>query len=87
MDNFSSRAKGFEAELTRSQELAFRATVRRNKLFGLWAAWRLGLPAGIAAHSYAADVVTADFEEPGDDDVIRKVLLRQIAILNYVNPF
>ena len=74
MESFSNRAKGFEAEFTRKQEQAFRVTARRNKLFGLWAATRLGLPAGEAAQAYAMTVVAADFEVPGDDDVIRKVL-------------
>ena len=74
MESFSDRAKGFEAKFKRDQELAFRITARRNKLFGLWAAARLGLPAGDAAQAYAMTVVAADFEEPGDDDVIRKVL-------------
>jgi hypothetical protein len=74
MNSFSERAKGFEAEFKRNQEMAFRITARRNKLFGLWAAGRLGLPAGDAAQAYAMTVVAADFEAPGDEDVIRKVL-------------
>jgi hypothetical protein len=74
MESFSDRAKGFEAKFKRDQELAFRITARRNKLFGLWAATRLGLPAGDAAQAYAMTVIAADFEAPGDDDVIRKVL-------------
>ena len=74
MESFSDRAKGFEAKFKRDQELAFRITARRNKLFGLWAADRLGLADGEAAQAYAMTVVAADFEAPGDDDVIRKVL-------------
>jgi len=56
-----------------NQELRFRVTARRNRRFGLWAAARLGLPAGEEAEAYAKAVVAADFEAPGDDDVINKV--------------
>jgi hypothetical protein len=73
MKSFSEREKGFEAEFVRNQELAFRITARRNKLFGLWAAPRLGLPAGKAAEAYAKAVMAADFTAPGDADVIAKV--------------
>jgi hypothetical protein len=74
MESFSDREKGFEARFKHDQDRAFRITARRNKLFGLWAATQLGLPAGEAAQAYAMTVVAADFETPGDDDVIRKVL-------------
>jgi hypothetical protein len=73
MKSFTEREKGFEAEFKRNQELRFRVTARRNRLFGLWAAGRLGLPAGEEAETYAKTVVAADFEVPGDDDVINKV--------------
>lgn len=73
MKGFIEREKGFEAEFKRNQELAFRITARRNRLFGLWAAGRLGLPAGEAAEAYARTVVAADFEAPGEADVIAKV--------------
>ena len=72
MRSFEDREKGFEAEFKRNQELAFRVAARRNKLFGLWAAEKLGLPAD-QAESYARTVVEADFEKPGDSDVIEKV--------------
>ena len=74
MDQFSERKKGFEAEFVRNQELAFRITMRRNRLFGLWAAKRLGLPKGDAADAYAETVLAADFDAPGDADIIGKVL-------------
>jgi hypothetical protein len=74
MKSFTEREKGFEAEFKRNQELRFRVTARRNRLFGLRAAARLGLPAGEEAETYAKTVVAADFEAPGDDDVINKVL-------------
>ena len=67
------RQKGFEAAFQRDQELAFRIKARRNRLFGRWAAERLGLPAGEVAEDYAIAVVAADFEMPGDDDVVGKV--------------
>ena len=73
MKSFTERGKGFEAEFKRNQELRFRVTARRNRLFGLWAAARLGLPAGEEADAYAKTVVAADFEAPGDADVIEKV--------------
>lgn len=74
MGSFVERGKALEAELKRDQELAFRINMRRNKLFGLWAAARLGLPSGELTEAYAKSVVAADFEAPGDQDVIRKVL-------------
>ena len=73
MKSFVEREKGFEAEFMRNQELAFRINARRSKLFGLWAAARLGLPAGEAATAYAKTVVAADFAAPGDADVVAKV--------------
>jgi hypothetical protein len=73
MRSFEDRQKGFEAEFKHNQELQFRVTARRNKLFGLWAAEKLGLQAGDAAEAYARAVVDADFEKPGDSDVIEKV--------------
>jgi hypothetical protein len=73
MNSFEDRQKGFEAEFRHKQELLFRITARRNKLLGLWAAERLGIPAGEAAQTYAMSVVAADFQAPGDDDVIAKV--------------
>jgi hypothetical protein len=73
MKSFMEREKGFEAEFKYNEELAFRIAARRNKLFGMWAAMRQGLPAGVAAESYAKTVVAADFETPGDEDVIEKV--------------
>ena len=71
--SFKDREKGFEAKYQHDQETLFKITARRNKLLGLWAAEKMGL-AGAAADSYAKEVVAADFEEPGDADVVRKVL-------------
>jgi hypothetical protein len=71
--SFEDRQKGFEAEFKRNQELQFRVGARRNKLFGLWAAGHLGISPGDEADAYARTVVEADFERPGDGDVIEKV--------------
>ena len=73
MSNFRERGKTFETEFSRNQELAFRITARRNRLFGVWAAEKMGLAAGESMEAYAKAVVAADFEAPGDDDVIAKV--------------
>jgi hypothetical protein len=73
MKSFEDRQKGFEAEFKRNQELQFRVTARRNRLFGLWAAGRLGIGTGDEAEAYARTVVDADFEKPGDSDVVEKV--------------
>src|SRR6266581_7842219 len=72
MTTFDKREEGFEKQFAHDEELKFKAMARRNKLLGLWAAEKLGL-SGPAADSYAKEVVVADFEEAGDDDVLRKV--------------
>jgi hypothetical protein len=72
MTTFDKREEGFEKKFAHDEELRFKANARRNKLFGLWAAEKLGLT-GDAANAYAKDVVLADFEEAGDNDVLKKV--------------
>jgi hypothetical protein len=72
MTTFDKREEGFEKKYAHDEELRFKATARRNKLFGLWAAEKLGLK-GAEADSYAKSVVIVDFEEGGDNDVFRKV--------------
>jgi hypothetical protein len=72
MTTFEDRKDTFERKFAHDEELRFKATARRNKLFGLWAAERLGR-SGADADAYAKSVVLADFEEAGDADVIRKV--------------
>ena len=69
---FDKREEGFEKKFAHDEELRFRATARRNKMLGLWAAEKLGL-SGDAANAYAKDVVMSDFEEGGDHDVFKKV--------------
>lgn len=73
MTGFDDREKGFEAKYRHDQEIQFKVTARRNKLLGLWAADLMGIT-GETAEAYARDVIASDFEEPGDDDVVRKVL-------------
>ena len=72
MSTFDQREKDFERKFAHDEELRFKATARRNKLLGLWAAEKLG-KSGADADAYARDVVAADFEEAGDEDVFRKV--------------
>ena len=72
MTTFDKREEGFEKKFAHDEELRFKANARRNKLLGLWAAEKLGL-SGAGAEAYAKEVVVADFEEAGDDDVLRKV--------------
>ena len=73
MTTFDKREKGFEEKYKLDQEFQFKIEVRRGKLLGLWVAELLG-KTGEEAEAYAREVVAADFEEPGDDDVVRKVL-------------
>lgn len=72
MTTFDEREKAFERKFFHDEELRFRATARRNKLFGLWAAEKMGL-AGAEADDYAKAVVIADLEKAGDEDVLLKV--------------
>ena len=73
MTTFDDRARAYEATFARAEEMAFRVTARRNPLLGQWAAEQMGLSA-VEAEAYAKAVVQADFEEAGDEDVIRKLL-------------
>ena len=70
---FDKREEGFEKKFAHDEELQFKAMARRNKLLGLWAAEKLG-KSGPDADAYAKEVVLADFEEAGDNDVVRKVV-------------
>lgn len=74
MTTFDDREQAFEAKFAHDEEMRFRAQARCNKMLGLWAADLLG-HTGAAADRYAADVVTADLQEAGHEDVIRKVAL------------
>jgi len=72
MTTFDKREEGFEKKFAMDEESRFKANARRNKLLGLWAAEKMGIT-GPDAEAYAKEVVVADFEEAGDDDVFRKV--------------
>ena len=72
MTTFEDREKGFERKFAHDEELKFRATARRNRLIGLWAADKMGLT-GDEAQAYAREVIKSDLAEPGDEDVFRKV--------------
>jgi hypothetical protein len=73
MTTFDDRERAFETKYSRDQEMQFRIVARRNKLLGLWAAHQMGLT-DAEADAYAKDVIRADFEEAGDEDVVRKIL-------------
>jgi hypothetical protein len=73
MTTFDDRENAFENKFAHDQEMLFKAEARRNKLMGLWVADILGKSAEEASE-YAKEVVKADFEEAGHEDVMRKVL-------------
>jgi hypothetical protein len=72
MNSFDKREEGFEKKFAHDEELRFKATARRNRLLGLWAADKLGLK-GAEADAYAKEVVVSDLEEAGDHDVFKKI--------------
>ncbi len=72
MSAFDDRENAFESKFAHDSEMQFRAEARRNKLVGLWAAGLMG-KSGDDAAAYAMEVVSADFEEAGIEDVVRKV--------------
>lgn len=73
MTTFDDREKAFEAKYEHDEQLKFKVNSRRNKLLGLWAAGLLG-KTGADAEAYAKEVVMADFEKPGDSDVVEKLM-------------
>ena len=73
MTSFDEREKSFEKKFEKDQELQFKVNARRNKLLGLWAAGLMG-KSGADAEAYAKEVVLADFEKPGDSDVVAKLV-------------
>lgn len=73
MSTFDDRERAFETKFAHDEEMKFKAEARRNKLVGLWAAEILG-KSGDAADAYAKEVVRADFEEAGHEDVMRKLM-------------
>ena len=73
MTTFNNRERDAEKKFEHDEELRFKASARRNKLLGLWAAEKLGLD-GAEVDAYAKEVVISDFDRPGDEDVLEKVL-------------
>ena len=73
MTTFDKREEGFEKQFAHNEELRFKATARRNKLLGLWAAEKLG-KSGAEAEAYAKEVVKADLQEPGEEDLVQKLV-------------
>ncbi len=73
MTTYDDRERAFESKYAHDEELKFRVIARRNRLLGTWAARLMGLSEA-EADAYAKEVIRADFEEAGDEDVIRKVL-------------
>ncbi len=73
MTTFDDRETAFENKFAHDEEMAFRVTARRNKLVGQWAAGKMGLTPE-EMDSYAKSIVQADFEEVGDEDVVRKLM-------------
>jgi hypothetical protein len=73
MTTFDDREKAFEAKYARDEDMAFRVTARRNRLVGQWAAAKMGLTPE-ETDAYAKAVIQAEFEEAGDEDVVRKLL-------------
>ncbi|WP_448661723.1 DUF1476 domain-containing protein [Sphingomonas sp. CJ20] len=73
MTTFDDRERAFEAKFVRDEDMAFRIAARRNKLLGQWAAAKMGLTPE-ETDAYAKAVIQADFEESGDEDVIRKLV-------------
>jgi len=73
MTQFDDRERAFEAKFARDEEMQFRVLARRNRLLGEWASGLMGLSEE-ETEAYAKDVIRADFEEAGDEDVIRKLL-------------
>ena len=77
MTTFDEREKAFEKKFEHDQDLQFKTTARKNKLLGLWAAGLMG-KSGADAEAYAKEIVMANFEKPGDNDVIHR-LMRDLA--------
>jgi hypothetical protein len=72
MTTFDKRKDAFESKFARDEELRFKATSRRNRMLGTWAAEKLGRT-GEDADAYVREVIRSDMQEAGDDDVLRKL--------------
>lgn len=72
MTTFDKRQEGFESKFAHDEELRFKATARRNRLLGQWAAEKLG-KTGDDVQAYVREVIRADMEQAGEEDVFRKI--------------
>ena len=70
MNKFDDREKSFEKKFVHDEEIQFKINARRNKYLGEWAADKLGK---IDKATYVQEVIKADFAEPGDEDVFKKI--------------
>lgn len=73
MTTFDDRERAYEAKFAHDAEMLFRAEARRNKLVGLWASELMG-KTGDQVHAYVVELMKADFQEPGHEDVVRKLV-------------
>lgn len=73
MTQFDDRERAFESKYARDQEMQFKVTSRRNRLLGQWAAKKMGY-SDEQAEAYAREVIRADFQEAGDEDIVRKLV-------------
>jgi hypothetical protein len=73
MTTFDDRERAFEAKFAHDQEMQFKIVARRNRLLGLWAAKQMGL-SDVEADTYASEVIRAEFEDAGDEEVVKKLL-------------
>ena len=73
MTTFDDRERAFEAKFAHDQEMQFKIVARRNRLLGLWAAKQMGL-SDVEAETYASEVIRAEFEDAGDEEVVKKLL-------------
>jgi hypothetical protein len=73
MTQFDDRERAFESKYARDQEMQFKITSRRNRLLGQWAAKKMGY-SDDQAEAYAKEVIRADFQEAGDEDIVRKLV-------------
>lgn len=73
MTTFDDRERAFEAKFAHDQDMQFRIVARRNRLLGIWAAKQMGLT-DVEAETYASEVIRAEFEDAGDEEVVKKLL-------------
>ena len=72
MTTFDKREEGFEKQFAHDEELRFKATARRNRMLGIWAAEKLGL-SGAQADAYAKEVIMAALDNAGESGIFQKI--------------